>query len=163
MNVLADTVQVGRLGGATGGTVAGNVTFDTGTFDVNSLQIAVNASGTAANGVLGTFTMGGGSLTVNNAFILGNDTSAAVTGKTDATFTLNGGTVTSNAPITRVVTSGVVGTDVAALNINGGTLNMTGNDIGSARHSADDASISPAATSPTLPVSRARRSTSAPP
>ena len=106
--------------------------------------------------------MGGGSLTVNNAFILGNDTSAAVTGKTDATFTLNGGTVTSNAPITRVVTSGVA-TDVAALNINGGTLNMTGKDIGSAATPLTSVNLSGGNLSQRCPYRGQRRSTSAPP
>jgi autotransporter-associated beta strand protein len=133
VNVLANTVQVGRLGGATGGTIAGNLSFDTGTVDVNNLQIAVNNNGSATNRVQGTVTMGGGSLTVSAAgsFILGNDVNAATTGPTNATFTLNGGTVTANAPITRVITGGGNVGDTAVLNVAGGTLDVTGRDIAS--------------------------------
>ncbi len=49
-NIQAGTVQIGVLAGATGGTTTGQMTFDTGTFNVSSLQLAVSSSGSAPNG-----------------------------------------------------------------------------------------------------------------
>ncbi len=46
-NIQAGTVQIGVLAGATGGTTTGQMTFDTGTFNVSSLQLAVSSSGSA--------------------------------------------------------------------------------------------------------------------
>jgi fibronectin-binding autotransporter adhesin len=144
-NVQAGTVQVGVLAGATGGTPAGNMTFDTGTFTVNSLQLGVDSSGTAPNGVSGTFTLGGaspnttatGMLNVTGAspaFFLGNVTNANTGTKTDkATFIINGGTANISTNIQTAKAAAATGTTVTStLTVAGGTLNMNGNSIGTA-------------------------------
>lgn len=129
-NVNAGNVVIGRTNN-TSGAAGGEITFDNGTFNVNSLQIAHNQGSTNPSGTFGRFIIGGGTLTVNNEFILGNDTNTGNAGKTDATLTINGGIATINAPITRVSTGGANAGDASVINLNAGTLNMTGKNIGS--------------------------------
>lgn len=133
--VQGGTVVIGHLNGATGATATGAITFDTGTFTANSLQIGVNQTGTSANGVRGTFTLGTdgsstGALTVNSSFILGNDTNTNNV-PTRAAFVMNGGTATINTDI-QVVSTDTNGDDESTLTLVGGTMNMTGHNIGSA-------------------------------
>ena len=132
-DVLANNITVGRVSGSnSGGAGGGELTFDTGTLDVNTFELGANAGGTNANGTFGNFTMGGGTLTVNTAFIIGNDTNASTAGKTAGTFTLNNGTATINAPISRVIeAAGENAGDLSEIHLNGGTLDMTGHNIGS--------------------------------
>ena len=137
-NVQAGTVIIGRLAGSTGGQGAGNLTFDTGTFNALNVQLAVHSSGSAANGTSGTLTIGGpfpndaatGVLNVTNQFLLINRTFATGT-VANGTFTINGGTANINADIL-VVDNSTSGARNATLNLAGGTLNMTGHAIGSA-------------------------------
>ncbi len=137
--VQAETVQIGVLNGATGSAPANMITFDTGTFDVNSLQIGVNQNTASnTNGAAGEFRLGGdtpnntatGILTVNNSFFLGNDTSTVLTSPTKPTFTVNGGTANINVDI-QVVSNGDTSIDTNTLTVAGGTLNMTNHNIGS--------------------------------
>jgi autotransporter-associated beta strand protein len=136
-NVQAGTVVVGRLGGATGGTGAAAITFDTGEFNVASLQLAVNASGTAPNGAAGSFTLGTdsastGVLNVTAEFFLANRTNTAqLTSPANGTFTINGGTANVNADIVDASTSGDASTRTTIINLLGGKLNMMGHAIGS--------------------------------
>jgi autotransporter-associated beta strand protein len=149
-NVLAATVIVGRLAATGSPTNANVMTFDRGTFDVNSLQLGVNASGGSPNGAQGTFTLGTlgdanatGVLNVNTQFLLGNDTNTATftpTGGsptntfTKAIFNVNSGTANVNTDI-QVVTNDSAAdraADVFTVNLAGGTLNMMGHNIGSA-------------------------------
>ncbi len=135
-NVQAGTLTIGNLAGATAGTLAGNVTFDTGTFSVATLQLAVDASGSAPNGVKGTFTLGGatpnntatGVLNVSTSFFLANNTNTTTTTAT-GTFIINGGTANIGTNITVPSTKGTSNT---TLTLAGGTLNMTGHAIGTA-------------------------------
>jgi fibronectin-binding autotransporter adhesin len=142
--VQGSTVIVGRLANGTAGNSArGNITFDTGTFNATSLQIAVNSSGSAANGATGVFTLGGpspdntaatGILNVTAQFLLGNRTNTnPAAGKSTATFTINGGTANIGADILDASTTvSNTGANVSTLTLAGGTLNMSNHNIGSA-------------------------------
>ena len=137
-NIQAGTVIIGRLAGATGGTGGGNLTFDTGTFHVASLQLAVNTSGTAPNGAAGTFTLGTdntstGVLNVTGEFFLANRTNtASVTNPAVGTFIMNGGTANIDTDIIDASTAGDASTRNTTFTLAGGTLNMMGHAIGSA-------------------------------
>ena len=138
VNVNAGTMIVGRLGGATAGTGAAAVTFDTGEFNVASLQLAVNASGTAPNGAAGSFTLGTdststGVLNVTTEFFLANRTNTAqLTSPANGTFTINGGTANIGTDIIDASTSGDATTRTTIITLTGGTLNMMGHAIGTA-------------------------------
>ncbi len=138
-SVQAGAVVVGRLANATGGTSASNdigqLTFDTGTFTANSLQIVQDSGGAAPNGIRASVTVGTdssstGTFTVNNTFNLGNVTSAAAAHTDTATFTVNGGTANINTDIVAINTSGSIILN-SALTLNGGTLDLAGHNIGS--------------------------------
>jgi autotransporter-associated beta strand protein len=137
--VQANNVVIGRLAASTGGNTQGLVTFDTGTFNVNSLQLGVNSSGTAANGATGTFILGGASagsgatgvLNVANQFFLANRTnSAAGAGPSKGRFIINGGTANVNTDILDASTTAASSANDTVLTLDGGTLNMTGHNIG---------------------------------
>jgi hypothetical protein len=138
--VSAETLIVGRLSATGSPTNANLVTFDKGAFDVNSLQLGVNAANAAAAGAQGTFTLGTvgadpltqGTLTVNNSFFLGNDTNASAATPTKAIFTINNGTANIKTDIQVVTNDSVadLANDVSTINLNAGTLNMNGHNIG---------------------------------
>ncbi len=85
VSINAGTIIVARLGGSTANSINGAMTFDTGTINVDSLQIAVSASGSNPVGPVGTFTFGGASpnntatgvMNVNTQFYLVNRTNTA--------------------------------------------------------------------------------------
>jgi autotransporter-associated beta strand protein len=136
--VQAGTLIVGRMGGATAGTGAAAVTFDTGEFNVASLQLAVNASGTAPNGAVGTFTLGTDSTSTGvlnvtaNFFLAFRTNTAQLTSPANGTFTINGGTANIAADIVDASTAGDLSTRTTTLALFGGKLNMLGHAIGSA-------------------------------
>ena len=139
--VQAGTVQVGVLAGATGGTTAANMTFDTGTFNVTNLQLANDASGTAGNGVTGTFTMGGASpnntatgvLNVSTQFYLANLTNTNATATTaKGSFIMNGGTTNASTDIIVFKGASTTASATTTLTLAGGLLNMNGHGIGTA-------------------------------
>ena len=113
------------------------MTFDTGTFTVDNLQLAVKTVGTAWGSVVGSFTLGGatpnstatGVLNVNLSFNLADETSA---GASSGTFTINGGTANIGTPGTpvNIVDASTTGTRTTKLVLAGGTLNMNGGSIG---------------------------------
>ncbi len=129
------TMIVGQLAGATAGSPTGSITFDTGSVTVDSLQIANDASGTAANGAVGTFTLGTvatstGVLTVNTQFTLANETNTAASSIAKGTFVINGGVANINANIEVDIASGAAGATNTSLQLASGTLNMEGHEIG---------------------------------
>jgi fibronectin-binding autotransporter adhesin len=129
--VQAGTVLVGQEAGNSSGTPNGSITFDTGTFSADSVQLAVDASGTSVSGSVGTFTLGTdststGVLNVASSFFLANNTNTTA-GATAGTFTINGGTANVQCNISDPSTNGTSNT---TLNLNGGTLNMNGFAIG---------------------------------
>jgi autotransporter-associated beta strand protein len=139
-NIEAGTVIIGRLGGSTGGTGNGSITFDTGTFNAVSMQFAVNATGTAPNGAVGIFTFGGpvpnntstAVLNVTSQFLLSNRTNAAnQTSPANGTFVINGGTANINADIIDASTQGTPAARNTTLTLAAGKLDMMGHAIGS--------------------------------
>jgi autotransporter-associated beta strand protein len=142
VTVQAGSIAVGQLAGGTAGNSGrGVMTFDTGLINVNSLQLAVNSTGTAPNGTTGTFTMGGpnpgntaatGVLNVASQFFLANRTNtAAGAGKSTGSFVLNGGTANVATDILDASTTvSSAGANSTTLTVDGGTLNMMGHNIG---------------------------------
>ncbi|HET6407974.1 MAG TPA: autotransporter-associated beta strand repeat-containing protein, partial [Chthoniobacteraceae bacterium] len=141
VNIQAGTVIIGRLGGSTGGSGSGSISFDTGTFTAANMQLGVNATGTSSNGAIGTITLGGSFpndtsaavLSVTNQFLLANRTNTAnTTSPANGTFVINGGTANINADIIDASTTGDPGSRTTTLTLAGGTLNMMGHAIGTA-------------------------------
>jgi len=136
--VNAGTVIIGRLSATGSPATASQITFDKGSFTADSLQLGVNAANAATNGAQGTFTLGTvgadpltqGTLTVNNQFLLGNDTNTAAA-PTKAIFNVNNGTAVIKSDIQVVTNDTDLTNDVFAVNLAGGTLNMTNHNIGS--------------------------------
>ena len=117
-DVLAGTLTVGAVNGSTAANgCTGNVTFDTGTFDVSTILMGNSLGATpqisTGNFTLGTTSTSTGTLIVNSA------------GTTGSQFILADGT--SNTDITR----GTSGTINTSLTLEGGTLDMQGHAIGS--------------------------------
>jgi autotransporter-associated beta strand protein len=115
------------------------MTIDTGTLNVDNLQLAVSSSGTNANGVTSTFTFGGsdptvpatGVMNVNSQFYLANRTNTSG-GAARGTLTINGGTINSSVDMIDASTFGTAGVDhTGTLVLNGGTLNLNNHNIGS--------------------------------
>jgi fibronectin-binding autotransporter adhesin len=114
VDALVDTMFVGRgaavaFGSGANDAGTGTLTFNAGTVDVNALEVGyatANAPGT------GTVNANGGTLTVNTLLELGHAATSS------GTLNISGGTVTDNSGIT-------AGGGTAALNISGGTLNVT--------------------------------------
>ena len=134
--IQAGTVTLGRLNNSTGGTAAtGTVRFDTGTFNIANLRIANQEFGTNTNGAIGTFFLGGsnpgtagtGVLNVTNQFLLANRTNASG-GTANGTFNIYGGTANLG---TDILDGSTTGTRSTTLTLDGGTLNMSGHNIGS--------------------------------
>ena len=122
--VSAGTVTIGAVAASSGaGGPNGTLSFDAGTFDVNTLNLAPkSAAGTGT--ARATVNIGGGTFTVNTAFTLG---SQAGSGASVATLNLTGGTLNSAASI---LDGG--GSTTSKITLDGGTLNMNGNAIGGA-------------------------------
>jgi len=141
--VKAGTVLIGDTTGATKTGPNATVTFDTGTFNAQSIILAADTGGTSTTGPIGSLTIGGaapnntatGVLTVGSAatpgtFDLGDFTATTATATATPTFTINGGTANIYANIT-VASNSTTGTTTSALTLaGGGVLNMEGNAIG---------------------------------
>lgn len=117
VDVLAGTMTLGlSTANVSGQIVNGNLAFNAGTIDANTIMLAVclGNSGAIANG---TVTVGGGLLTVSN-FWLVNQTLGVATGKLIIT---NGGTVTCSGDLVKTNSNGT-----GTIAINTGTLNVVG-------------------------------------
>lgn len=133
-SVQTGTVSIGVVAGSSG-TSTGNVSFDTGTFNAATLNVAVHSSGTGA--AVGTFTLGGptpdtiatGVLNVGTALNLANRTTGGASADA-GTLIINGGTANVNADIVDASASNA-GPRTTTLTLAGGTLNMMGHAIGS--------------------------------
>lgn len=141
--VTAGTLAIGKRDIAGNGGATGTVNFDTGTFTVNQVTLgsmAGNSLGTAT----GTLNIGGGSFTVNvgGSFNMATFANTNTSGKVIATLNLTGGVFTSNADILEVGgTNSNTTNTVTTLNLNGGTLDMTGHNIGSATQAIDTVTL----------------------
>ena len=122
--VSAGTVTMGNTSAnSNSGGTNGTLSFDTGSFDVNTLTLATK-SGNGTGTARATVNIGGGTFTVNTAFNMGSQAGA---GAANATVNLTGGTLTSSASIVKGA-----GTVTSTINLSGGTLDLNGNAIGSA-------------------------------
>jgi autotransporter-associated beta strand protein len=156
-NVTAGTVTLGYSNNTSTGSPTGTLSFDAGTFTATSLNMATLAGVSGASNVGGTLNIGGGtfavgtldvanksaagtgiatgninvsggSLTVNTAFTLASQATAG-TSAGNLTIT-GGGFVTSNADL---LDGG--GASTSRITLNGGTLDMAGNNIGDSTNS----------------------------
>lgn len=129
--VNAGSVRIGRVAaGSNVGSTAGTLSFDAGTFTVDTLNMAPK-TGSGTGTANATVNVGGGSFTVNigGSFTLG---SQATAGKSVATLNLTGGLFTSNVDILAGA-----GTTTSTIKLDGGTLDMTGHALGSASVAID--------------------------
>jgi autotransporter-associated beta strand protein len=137
-NVNAGTVIVGQSNGNTAAGATAAITFDTGTFNVSSLNLGiVKGSGSQTTGASGTFTLGTNSsstgvLNVSSTFVLASDTNAA-SGATAAVaagnLIIKGGTANIS---TNITSTGTKGTTTGTITLSAGTLDMMGHSIGGA-------------------------------
>lgn len=136
--IQAGTVTVGSVSGA-GSNSTGIVTFDTGTFTVQTLNLAAHSGTGSGSNVSGLFTLGGptpdfassGVLNVGTALYLANRTNSDTTLTDSGSLIINGGTANINADIVDASASNA-GPRQTTLTLAGGTLNMMGHAIGSA-------------------------------
>ena len=111
------------------GAGAGNLSFDTGTFDATTINMATNTSSGAATG---TITVGAsGTLIVSNLTLVAQGSTGAATG----TLTINGGNVICSNSITKVTTAGS-----GNIVMTGGTLTI-GNTVGTSAMPIDNVSL----------------------
>lgn len=116
------TLLIAQLATNNTGNIAGTFAFDAGAVDVNTLVIAESTSGGTQGIATGTFTMLGGTLTVNTAATIAKKASAGTVPR--GTLDLGGGTATFAVDLV----GGNGGN--STLNLYGGTLDMGGHAIG---------------------------------
>ncbi|QIF00407.1 PEP-CTERM sorting domain-containing protein [Roseimicrobium sp. ORNL1] len=132
-NVTANNLVVGRRDTTSGG-VTGIVYFGGGNFTVNNVDLGImvgDSTGTAN----ATLSISGGLFTVNagGAFRMGTFSNTLTTGKVNAVLEILGGTLISNADIQEVGGGSSNTTNTTtSIKLAGGTLDMTGHNIGSA-------------------------------
>lgn len=132
--VTAGDLFIGRRSSSGSGGTNGNVYFDAGTFTANKVDIGY-MSGEATGNALGQLTVGGGTFTVNigGTFTLGTHANATTAGTATGSVTISGGTLISNVDILEGGgTNSTTANTVTTINLSGGTLDMTGKNIGSA-------------------------------
>ncbi len=124
--VNAGTLTIGTNANTSTGGVAGNVLFDSGTFNATTLNLATVATATATSSTQGTLTVNGGAFTVSGATTLSTD--AAATGAAAGTgiIALSGGTLTLGTVNGAVKSGASTGALTGTFNVSGGTLNVTG-------------------------------------
>ena len=121
--VTADVLTMGYYDQTSAGSSIGELYFDGGTLTVNTINMA-DKNGTGTGAAYATLNIGGGTFTVNNTFTLASQTGSGAAG---GTLTITGGRFISNA---NIVDGGT--TTTSTINLQGGTLEMSGKNIGSA-------------------------------
>jgi len=127
LNIAKRSGGAGAIGNATG-----TFTFDTGTFDVTTIDIASRAlSGSAAGGTSsGTLNIGGGTSIIGGITAATYSFSGSGTnGSANAVLNFTGGTITLNGNISKGTANANA---VATLNLDGAALDMTNHSIGGA-------------------------------
>lgn len=103
-------------------------TFDMGTLEVGTLNMAVNAQSLSTAGTINaTMNIGGGIASLGTVTMATSSGGAAT--NTNATLNLTGGTTTVNGDI--IKGGGGLGTTTATVALKGGALDMTAGNIGS--------------------------------
>jgi parallel beta-helix repeat protein len=123
VDALVDTLIVGKSQKTTGADTFGALTLGSGTFDVNTLQIGVQAQSGATSAGIGTVNVNSSDslLRVNTLFELGHNAGGAGTANTFGTVNINGGTVQT--------TNLVGGAGPSGVNLKSGTLDLQGGQI----------------------------------
>jgi autotransporter-associated beta strand protein len=116
VDILADTIIVGKGQQQTGREAIGFLTLGAGTLDVNTLEVAFQTSETANNRVDGTVTFNGTTVMVNDMLRLGR--SAGAPFPRNAILNINGGLVNA---ANRLVTEGT-----ATINMTNALLALSG-------------------------------------
>lgn len=127
VNVTVNALVMGKRDGTGTGGATGTIDFDTGTFTVTSIDLGHNtqaSTGTAA----GTINVNGGTFTVASGGSFSMATAASGAGAATGTLNLTGGSFVSGASI---IKGGTNANDTATIVLNGGTLDMQNNAIGS--------------------------------
>lgn len=144
--VTADDLFIGKRTSPGAGGTNGNVYFDAGTFTANKVEIGTMGSEAAGN-AQGQLTVAGGTFTVNagagNFFNLGTfNNSVATTGTATGSLTISGGTLITNVDILEGGGTNSTATNtVTTINLSGGTLDMTGHNIGSATNTINNVNL----------------------
>jgi autotransporter-associated beta strand protein len=137
--VTAGALIIGKRSSSGAGGASGTVSFDTGTFTANSVELGT-MSGNAGTVVgsptaSGTLNIGGGTFTVNagGSFVLATYANTNTFGKVTGTLNISGGTLISNVNITEGGSAGsTTSNTISTINLTGGTLDMNGHSIGDA-------------------------------
>ncbi|MDB6120925.1 MAG: hypothetical protein JWO08_4706, partial [Verrucomicrobiaceae bacterium] len=126
--LAATTTVIGMKGSANTNitSLTGVVTFGGGTVNLGNVTVATNGSGAGAaiGTAVGTLNVSGGTVTLGS---LAMASTSNATGTATGTLNLTGGDVILNGAITRI---GGAGTNNAIVTLNGATLDMRGNTIG---------------------------------
>lgn len=128
--VTANVLDIGLSTNSGAGGVTGTLSFDTGTFTANEIRLGRKSSSGTATGT-GTINIGGGAFTVNSggSFAMAENVSTNATGSATGNLNVTGGLFTSNVDIIRV---GGTNPSAANITLNGGSIDMTGRNIGNA-------------------------------
>ena len=98
IDALVDTLVVGKSQKTTGANSSGILTFTSGTIDVNTLQIGLQAQSGATSAGIGRVNVNGAAkLLVNNLLELGHTSGGAGTTNTVGALVINGGSVFANS------------------------------------------------------------------
>ena len=137
INILDNSLVIGQSTGTASETAS--VAFDTGTFDVTSVSMSQQSSGTS----ISTFTLGSGpsstgTLIVNSPsgpgggfFFLASSSNGATSANCNGTFDIKGGTADINCGFFANTSAGDSANNATVI-LEGGTLNMMGHSIGNA-------------------------------
>ena len=121
VDILVDTLVVGKSQKTTGVDTTGSFTLASGTVDVNTFQVGYQAQSGATSAGNGTINVNGGLITANTILELAHTSGGSGATNTTGTLNLSGGTVqTANL-------SG--GGGISTINLNTGTLNALGGSV----------------------------------
>lgn len=147
--VTADDLIIARRSSNGNGGTTGTVYFDGGTFTANKVEIGTMSGDGGSSGVPnaianGQLIISGGTFTVNTggSLTLATYANTNTYGIASGTLTISGGTFISNVDLLEGVTAGSTVTNtVSTLNLSGGTLDMTGHNIGSATETINNVNL----------------------
>ena len=148
-NLLLSTLAVGGRSAATTAAGTGLFSFDSGTLDATTVNIAARTGTTATSGsVTGTVNLGGGISTIGTVTMSTNNvalTAGNSTGDAISTLNISGGTVSINAltmGVNTVAAAFASGSNTdATLNITGGATTVNTTFTMGAQNSALDAGV----------------------
>lgn len=146
--VTAGSLIIGKRSSSGGGGTTGTVYFDGGAFTADTVEIGTMSgnAGSSSPGptASGQLIISGGTFTVNSggSFTLATYANTNTFGIASGTLTLTGGTLITNVDILEGGGADSTLTNtVSTINLNGGTLDMTGHHIGSATNTINNLNL----------------------